>query len=73
MIEWEIVDSTCLDKIGYDPVTNTLGCDFCFRGVYAYLNVTYDIFIAFLNAASHGHYFNDNVRNAGYGYDKIGH
>ena len=71
MLEWTPVTSTCLDQIGFDAEILTLGCDFCYRGVYVYFNVPADIFMAFLAASSKGKYFDASIRNVGYSYQKI--
>jgi hypothetical protein len=63
------VESSQLDAIGHDPLTNTLAIQFKGFGdkpgnVYHYDNFTTNQFAEFLNAESIGSYFKKNIRNA---------
>ena len=65
------VDSSELASIGYDPVSRVLEVEFTTGGVYQYRGVPADVHSALMSAASHGKYFNQYVKKAGYTFVRI--
>lgn len=65
------VDSSNLSSVGYDPQTNTLEVEFNHGGIYQYFNVPSHIYQGLMNANSHGQYFDQYIKRAGYSYQKI--
>ncbi len=52
-----MVVSTEIEWIGYEDKKNMLQVEFIAGGIYQYENVPYDTYNSFLNADSHGQYF----------------
>ena len=71
MIVWTPYNSSCLNLIGWELTTLTLGVAFDFRGTYIYLEVPVSVYTAFISASSKGKFFDASIRNAGYSYLKI--
>lgn len=65
------VSSSNLASIGYDYDTEILEIEFLNGSVYEYKNVMSVIYEELMNAASHGSYFNREIRMT-YPYEKIG-
>ena len=65
------VSSSNLHSIGYDNVTNILEIEFLGGSIYQYSNVPENIYTGLMSASSHGSYFNNNIKLAGYSYQKI--
>lgn len=65
------VSSSNIASIGYDYDTEILEVEFLNGSVYEYRNVTSVIYEELMNAASHGSYFNREIRMT-YSYEKIG-
>lgn len=65
------VGSTCLDIVFYDETSGTLVLTFDQGQIYKYLHVPKNIVCALLDAASKGLYFNLDVRNEGYIYQRL--
>lgn len=65
------VESSSLKSLGYDPSTNTLEVEFNHGGVYQYFNVPKHIYDGLMSADSHGTYFANQVKKAGFDYQKI--
>ncbi len=65
------VSSSNLHSIGYDNMTNTLEIEFLHGGIYQYSNVPEHIYTGLVSASSHGSYFHNNIKLAGYSYKKI--
>ena len=66
------VFSTCLAFIDYNAGTSTMLLVFNEYGAYEYYGVPQGEYDGLLNAGSHGTYFNYSIRNAAYGYAKVG-
>jgi hypothetical protein len=66
------VSSSNLSSIGYDLRSAILEIEFHSGGVYQYSGVPEDIYQGLMNAGSHGQYFDQYVKKAGYPYTKIG-
>jgi len=56
------VSSTNLRSIGYDPDACTLEIEFNSGGVYLYAGVPQAEYDGLMSAASHGVYFNANIK-----------
>lgn len=68
----QVVISSNIQSIGYDPVTLTLEIQFRKTGdVYQYFDVPAHIHRGLMDADSHGKYFHQNIRGK-FLYDKIG-
>jgi len=57
------VKSTNIASIGYDSWTNTLEVEFKASGVYEYLSVPKQVYLAFMAAKSKGLFFHENIRD----------
>ena len=57
-----IEDSTLVDRVYYDPETNTLDAVFKEGARYRYRGVTPKVFAKFVLAKSMGKFFNTNIR-----------
>jgi len=55
------VRSSNLASIGYDNENHVLEVEFKTETVYQYFNVSESIFIAFMNAQSHGKFLNEHI------------
>jgi hypothetical protein len=71
MIIWTPYESSCLNEIGWDAGTLTLGIAFDERGTYLFFLVPNDIYLSFIGAGSKGAFFNESIRTGGYSYQKI--
>lgn len=61
---WEIpLDSSCLTKVSYNPLTQSLGVKFTDGTTGSYLSVDYQDFWGLVTAPSVGRYFNMYIRN----------
>jgi len=58
-------------SVAYDPETETMIIDFHSGGSYRYTGVPEDTAFGLIYAASPGSYFEDNIRNGGYPYQKL--
>ena len=65
------VSSSNLASVGYDPNTQTLEVEFLHGGIYQYTDVPLSVYEGLMAASSHGSYFDQNVKKAGYSYRKI--
>ncbi|SEA17066.1 KTSC domain-containing protein [Desulfuromusa kysingii] len=70
-MERQSVSSSNIASIGYDNATEVLEVEFLNGSVYEYRNVTPVVYEELMNAASHGSYFNREIRMS-YPYEKIG-
>jgi hypothetical protein len=71
-IKREVVNSTCLRSIGHDPADRRLELEFRKSGaVYGYDGVTTRTANALKRANSRGRFFNKNIRNADYPYERL--
>lgn len=66
------VSSSNLASVGYDAGSAILEIEFNHGGVYQYSGVPEEIHQGLMNAGSHGTYFDQFVKKAGYPYSKIG-
>jgi len=66
------VSSSNLASVGYDVGSAVLEVEFNHGGVYQYSGVPEDVYLGLMNAGSHGKYFDQYVKKAGYPYTKIG-
>ncbi len=66
------VSSSNLASVGYDVSSATLEVEFNYGGIYQYSGVPEDVYQGLMNASSHGKYFDQFVKKAGYPYIKIG-
>lgn len=71
VMDRKTVNSSELASIGYDPVSLVLEVEFTTGGVYQYRGVSADVHSALMSAASHGKYFNQYVKKAGYAFIRI--
>lgn len=60
------ISSSELASIGYDPISLVLEVEFNNGRIYEYHGVPAIVNSGLMTAASHGRYFNQYVRNAGY-------
>ena len=67
----QLVESTSLRSIAYDPTAFTLEVEFSHGGVYQYFNVPEVVFQGLLSASSKGAFFQSHVRNAGFTYLQV--
>lgn len=67
----ERVDSQALRSIGYNPDTRTLEVEFDSGSVYRYYEVPADLYARLMAAGSHGEFFVEHVRNAGFDYEQV--
>lgn len=56
------VFSSNLRTVGYDAATHTLEIAFHSGGVYVYDRVPADVYAGLMRAASHGQYFDRNIK-----------
>ncbi len=57
------VESSSVHAIGYDQDTRTLEIIFYPGRIYQYADVPPEVYEAFLNAESKGHYFSSHIRD----------
>ena len=65
------VTSSNLSEVGYDRANSTLEISFKKGGTYQYFGVPPHIYEGLMNAASHGHFFDVNIKKAGYSVRKL--
>jgi hypothetical protein len=65
------VSSSAMRSVGYDQASNILEIEFSGGEVYQYFNVPAEVYRGLIAAESHGRYFHQHVRNAGYQYQKM--
>jgi KTSC domain len=65
------VSSSNLASVGYDPNTQILEVEFLHGGIYQYSGVPSSVYSGLLAASSHGSYFDQHVKKAGYVYRKV--
>lgn len=66
------VSSSNLASVGYDANNAVLEVEFNHGGVYQYSGVPEEIHQGLMTAGSHGSYFDQFVKKAGYSYGKVG-
>lgn len=57
------IKSSTLQSIGYDPAEETLELEFTSGDVYQYFNVPDFHYTGLIDAASHGEYFNNFIKD----------
>lgn len=62
--------SSELNWVQYNEHTGLLRTEFKKGDIYRYFEIPLHIYIGLINADSKGRYFNEYIRNAGYGYEK---
>ena len=65
------VESSNLASVGYDEISRTLEVEFKHGGIYQYFDVPISVYQELMAASSHGQYFDQNVKKAGYRYEKV--
>lgn len=65
------VSSSNIASIGYDSARRILEVEFLNRSVYQYFGVPESIYNGLMNAPSHGSYFDECIKKAGYAYQRI--
>jgi hypothetical protein len=69
-MEMQFVDSSNIERIGYDSQLSTLRIEFKSNRTYDYFNVPESVFNEFRQASSVGRYHATNIKNA-YPYTEI--
>lgn len=69
-MEMQFVDSSNIERIGYDPNSSTLRVEFKSNRTYDYSNVPENVFNELRNASSVGSYHARNIKNL-YPYTEI--
>lgn len=59
----QLVSSTDISSVGYNPDSRTLEIEFNSGGIYQYFSVPQGVHDALMGANSHGKYFNQNIRD----------
>ena len=65
------VSSSALRSVGYDEEQQILEIEFTNGAVYRYFDVPAEVYRGLMGAESHGRYFHQHVRGAGYRYQKM--
>ena len=65
------VESEALRSIGYDVGTRELEIEFASRTVYRYFDVPDYLHLGLMAADSHGQFYADFIRNAGFDYVQV--
>jgi len=63
--------SSMIRSVGYDRVESMLEIEFCSGSVYQYSNVPQEIYAELMSADSKGGYFEANIKQAGYDYQRV--
>jgi len=69
-MEMQFVDSSNIERIGYDPNLSTLRIEFKSNRTYDYFNVPENVFNELRSASSVGGYHAKNIKNS-YSYTEI--
>ena len=70
-MERQSVTSSNIRSVGYDVVTAILEVEFHGGGVYQYHGVPESVYLGLMQAASHGSYLHQHIRNR-YRYMRVG-
>lgn len=65
------INSEALRSIGYDPERRVLEIEFEGGTVYRYFDVPASVHAGLMTAASHGSYFSDCIRDAGFDFERV--
>lgn len=71
MIERTPVSSSNIASVGYDSQREILEIAFHSRSIYRYFGVPEHLYEGLMNAASHGRYFDQFIKKAGYRYERM--
>lgn len=63
--------SSNLASVGYNLSIQLLEVEFLHGDIYQYSGVSSSIYSSLMAASSHGSYFDQNVKKAGYSYCKV--
>ncbi|MBC7448868.1 MAG: KTSC domain-containing protein [Hymenobacteraceae bacterium] len=63
--------SATIHAVGYAVATQTLRIIFRSGAVYEYVNVPESVYVGLLRAPSHGAYFSEHIRPAGYEFREV--
>lgn len=66
----QVVSSSNICSIGYDPRSQTLEIEFNSGGIYQYFNVPESVYNSLMTASSHGSYFHAYIKEQ-YRWTKI--
>jgi hypothetical protein len=66
------VNSSELASIGFDAASRILEVEFRSGGIYQYSGVSQSVYSQLMSAQSHGFFFNEYVKKAGYPYVRVG-
>jgi hypothetical protein len=66
------VSSTSLVSVGYDEQNEILEVEFNGGRTYQYHGVPNQVYRNLMSAASHGSYFDQNIKKAGYSFGRVG-
>ena len=69
-MEMQFVDSSNIERIGYDSNSSTLRIEFKSNRTYDYFNVPENVFNELISASSVGSYHAKNIKNS-YPYTEI--
>jgi hypothetical protein len=69
-MEMHFVDSSNIERIGYDSTSSTLRIEFKSNRAYDYFNVPENVFNELRSASSVGSYHGKNIKNS-YSYAQI--
>jgi hypothetical protein len=67
----ELVESSMIKSIGYDPLEEVLEVEFNRGGVYQYLGVPEDVYTTVAESDSVGKSFSSLVKSKGYKYHRM--
>lgn len=65
------VISSSIASIGYDESRHVLEIEFLSGSVYRYFHVPTEVYAGLMAASSHGAYFNEAIKPAGYPFTRI--
>jgi hypothetical protein len=66
----QIVSSSNLKSVGYDPMSKTLEVEFLDRSIYQYSGVPSSVYSGLMSASSKGSYLSQKVKGV-YSYRKV--
>ena len=67
----EPVESDALRSVGYDVDRRILEIEFASGTVYRYFEVPEAVYAGLMTAASHGAFFGEHIRDAGFDYEQL--
>lgn len=65
----ERIESDALRSVGYDPDRRILEIEFNSGKIYRYFDVPEAVHAGLMTAASHGEFFSDHIRDAGFEFE----